>query len=77
MEEGHRAVKAKIKTINKKSTFNSILEDSMLSEKEKQLLQMHYIEQKGFDFIADELGYSTAGILRMHKRALQKIEELI
>lgn len=77
MEESHRRAKNKVKSINKRSTFNSILEDSMLSETEKELMKMYYIDQKSLDFIADELGYSKAGILKMHKRALKKIENLI
>lgn len=77
MEESHREAKNKVKSINKRSTFNSILEDSMLSESEKEMMKLYYIDQKSFDFIADELGYSKAGILKMHKRALKKIESLI
>ena len=73
----HMETKKKVKRINKKSTFNSILEDSMLDEKEKQMMRMHYIDGKSFDFIADTLGYSTAGILKMHNRVLHKIEELV
>lgn len=73
----HMETKKKVKRINKKSTFNSILEDSMLDEKEKQMMRMHYIEGNSFDFIADTLGYSKAGILKMHKRVLHKIEELV
>ena len=73
----HMVTKKRVKRINKKSTFNSILEESMLDEKEKQMMRMHYMEGKSFDFIADTLGYSKAGILKMHKRALGKIEKLV
>lgn len=73
----HMITKKKVKKINKKSTFNSILDDSMLDEREKEMMRMHYIEGKNFDFIADTLGYSKAGILKMHNRVLKKIEELI
>ena len=73
----HMATKKRVRKINKKSTFNSILDESMLDEKEKQMMRMHYMEGKSFDFIADTLGYSKAGILKMHKRVLHKIEELV
>ena len=33
----HMVTKKRVKKINKKSTFNSILEESMLDEKEKQM----------------------------------------
>ena len=73
----HMKVKKRVQKIDKRSTFNSILEDSMLSEKEKEMMKMYYIEKKSFDYIADEMGYSKAGILKMHKRALNKLENLI
>lgn len=73
----HMNTKNKVKRIDRKSTFNSILEDSMLNDLEKQLMTMYYIDGKNFDFIADTLGYSKAGILKMHKRALRKIENLL
>lgn len=72
----HMQIKRRVQKIDKRSTFNSILEDSMLDEKEKRLMQMHYIEGKSFDFIADTLGYSKAGIQKMHRRALNKVENL-
>lgn len=73
----HINIKHKVQSINKKSTFNEILEESMLDEKEKSLMRMYYVEKKDFDFIADTLGYSKAGILKMHKRILTKIESLL
>ena len=73
----HMEVKRRVKSINEKSTFNSILENSMLSEKEKTLMRMYYIDKYDFSFIADTLGYSKAGVLRMHKRILSKLESLL
>lgn len=73
----HMETKHKIQKINKKSTFMSIIEDSMLSDVEKKMVIMYYIEKKSFDFIADEIGYSKAGVLKMHKRVLNKLSDLI
>ena len=73
----HLEIKLKVKQIKRRSTFNEIIEDCMLSEKEKKMLKMYYIENKTLDYIADELGYSKAGIIKMHKRSLQKIESLL
>ena len=36
-----------------------------------------YIERKDMDYIADIMGYSKAGIIKMHKRCLNKIETLL
>lgn len=73
----HMTTKKKLKSIDRKSTFNSLLEDSMLDDKEKEMMKMHYIEGKSFDFIADSLGYSKAGILKIHKKALNKLVTLL
>lgn len=73
----HIEVRKKIKSIGKKATFNSILEESTLNDKEKHLMVMYYLEKKDFDYIADILGYSKAGIVKMHKRILKQLESLI
>ncbi len=73
----HMEIKHKVQSINKKSTFNELLEESMLDDKEKQFMTMYYVERKDFDYIADTLGYSRAGISKMHKRILKKIESLL
>ena len=49
----------------------------ILNEKEKEMLKLYYLDNKPINFIADELGYSEAGIKKMHKRALKKIESLL
>ena len=73
----HMSIKRKVRSIDRKSTFDSIIEDSRLDDKEKVLMQMYYIQGKSLDYIADTLGYSVSGIIKMHKRALKKIENLI
>ena len=54
----HIQIKHKIKSINRKSDFNSLLEESMLNETEKKMMRMYYEENKQIDYIADCLGYS-------------------
>lgn len=73
----HIETKHKIKSINRKTDFNNLLEESMLNDTEKQMMIKYYIENKNIDFIADELGYSSQGILKMHKRILNKLESLL
>ena len=69
----HLDIKHKVKQIKRRSTFNEIIEDCMLNEKEKQMLKMYYLENKTLDYIADEIGYSKSGIIKMHNRSLQKL----
>ena len=73
----HLQTKHKLQQIPSKMEFNSLLEECMLSDKEKLLMKMYYVERKDFDYIADELGYSKAGIIKMHQRILKRIEALI
>lgn len=72
----HVKIKHKIQTITK-TTFNEIMDEAMLSENEMHMMRMYYIEHKNLDYIADTLGYSRAGIIKMHQRILQKIESLL
>ena len=73
----HIEIKHKIQNINRKTEFNNLLDESMLSDREKQMMNLYYVEGKTIDYIADEMGYSPQGILRMHKRILKKLESLL
>ena len=73
----HIKTRGKLKQIPTKVEFYSLIENAMLSDKEKQLMCMYYVERKDFDFIADELGYSKAGVIKMHQRILKRIEALL
>ena len=73
----HIEIKHKVKNINRKADFNNLLEESMLSDTEKQMMYKFYVENKSIDIIADELGYTSNGIKKMHKRILNKLESLL
>lgn len=77
MNSVYRDIRRKIKNISSVNYFNTILDNTMLSEDEKTLLILHYKEQKTLCFIADEIGVSESTIKRMHKRVLEKISEII
>lgn len=72
----HVKVKHEVQKITK-TAFNEILDEAMLSENEKSMMRMYYIERKDLGYIADTLGYSKAGILKMHQRILKRIESLL
>jgi DNA-directed RNA polymerase specialized sigma subunit len=73
----HIKTRKKLQSIPTKLEFNTLLDSIVLSDKERQMMQLYYVERKDFDYIADELGYTKSGILRMHKRVLKRIEALI
>ena len=77
MNSVYRDVRQKMKNISSVNNFNTILNNTMLSEDEKKLLILHYKEQRTLCFIADEMGVSESTIKRMHKSVLKKISEII
>lgn len=60
-----------------KTAFNDILEEMLLSDKEKQMMQLFYLERKDLGYIADVMGYTKSGVSSMHKRVLRKIERML
>ena len=60
-----------------KTEFYELLDEAMLSDKERSMMEMYYVQRKDLGYVADVLGYSRAGILRMHRKVLEKIESLL
>lgn len=73
----HIELRRKVKNINRKTDFDSLINESMLNETEKLMMVMYYVDNKTIDYIADVLGYSPQGIIKMHKRILKKLESLL
>lgn len=73
----HMQAKNKIRKITVKTQFEEILEQAMLSEQEKELMRLYYIEKKSFAHIADGLGFSESGVIKKHKKILKIIANLI
>lgn len=71
------SMQRKLKDIPDLSTFEGLLEASTLSDLDKQILRMHYLEERDYAFIADSLGYSESGIKKRHKKALRKLSNII
>lgn len=53
------------------------LNKSMISDEEKELMRLHYIQKKDFRFIGDTLGYSEASIKAKHRKILKKLNKLL
>lgn len=72
----HIDTRKKLKEIADISSFTSLINSSTLSDTDKQILVLHYIEDKDFAYIGDMLGFSEPTIKRRHKQALKKISKL-
>lgn len=76
MDKGNASTRKKLKQISSVRDFESLIEQTMLSEEEKQILWLHYKEQKTMAFIADELGMSEITVKKKHSKMLMKIGKM-
>ena len=68
--------KKKLQQICSVEEFKQILDKTMLSEEERQILWLYYKDHKSLTYIADILGMSESAIKRKHKKLLMKIGKL-
>lgn len=76
MDKNNAKTRKKLKQISSVRDFESLIEQTMLSEEEKQILWLHYKEQKTMAFIADELGMSEIAVKKKHSKMLMKIGKM-
>lgn len=73
----HIRTRNKLKSICLVTTFEGLLSQCTLSDTDKEILRMHYLQEKDFRFIGDTLGFSEATIKQRHRKALKKLSALI
>lgn len=49
----------------------------MLDPDDRIMLQMYYLENKDFGFIADTLGFAKSTVIARHKKALKKLNKML
>lgn len=67
----HIDTRRKIQDISSVKTFEELLENCILTDEDKMLMRLHYLNGKDFRFIGDLLGFSESTIKRRHKKILQ------
>lgn len=73
----HIETRRKLKDVSLVSDFEELLALCTLSEEDKVILRLHYLEDKDFRYIGDMLGYSERTIKARHKRALKKLSDAL
>lgn len=73
----HIETRKKIRRIADVSSFNQLLEQSTLSDIDKRILNLHYIQDKDFRFIGDTLGFSESTIKKRHRKILAKLSRIL
>lgn len=72
----HIRTKHKIRMLTR-TELEKLLKAALLSENERRIIIMHYIEHKSLGYIADMLGYSYSAAKENHKNALKTISYLL
>lgn len=72
----HIDTRRKIQDISSVKTFEELLENCVLTDEDKMLMRLHYLNGKDFRFIGDSLGFSESTIKRRHKKILQKLNKM-
>lgn len=73
----HIKTRNKLKSIPKVSTFMELLDSCTLSDEDKEIIKLHYVQHKNLGYIADTLGYSESAIKKKHKKILCKISKIL
>lgn len=76
MDKGNARTRERLRQISSVKDFESLIEQTMLSDEEKKILWLHYKEQKTMSYIADELGMSEPTVKRKHSKMLMKIGKM-
>lgn len=66
----------KLKGIASITQFDALLDQSTLSDLDKEILRLHYLKEKDFRYIGDTLGYAEITIKKRHLKALKKLSGL-
>ena len=77
MTTEHVKTRRKLRKIADINEFNQLLGRCVLSDDEKALLKLHYINRKDFRYIGDVLGYAEVTIKTKHRKALRKISNIL
>ena len=59
-----------------KAELAELLDQLVLSEEERELMELLYVKRKPLTYIADIMGFSESGIKKMHCRIIKRMNNL-
>lgn len=77
MPSEHIKTRSKIKQIADIQTFTDLLDACTLSDEDKEIVKLHYLQGKDFRYIGDMLGFSESTIKKRHRKILQKLNKVL
>lgn len=69
--------KSYLKSLVTKEDLINLLNKLLLSDKERIVLEMIYLNHRSLSSIADDLGYSIQNIKVLHRKALLKVSSYV
>lgn len=76
MDQEKRETKHRLKQICSVEDLKHLLDATVLTDEEREIIWKVYKEGKPLDIVADEIGISRATASRKHSRALHKIGKM-
>lgn len=73
----HMKARQYLKSIGKASELQKILDEFILSDEDRLIMELCYIQRKPLDYIADVLGFSVSCVKKRHHRILCRISNYI
>lgn len=73
----HIETRTKLKEIVEIQTFSDLLDRCILSEEDRRIMELHYLQDKDLRYIADLLGYSEGTIKKRHRKVLKKLKKIL
>lgn len=69
----HIEIRKRLRNITSVIEFEKLLNSRMITDTDKKILKMHYIEDKTLSCIGDILGYSEDWIKKRHRYILRRL----
>ena len=73
----HIETRRKVKEISLVADFEALLARCMISDTDKEILRLHYINGKEFAMIGDMMGYTESAVKARHAKALRKLADAL
>jgi DNA-directed RNA polymerase specialized sigma subunit len=73
----HIKTRNKIKAISKIKTFNDLMDAIIISDEDRKIMELHYLQEKDFNYIADIMGYSEITVKKRHAKIIKRIGKIL
>lgn len=69
----HIEIRKRLRNITSVAEFEKLLNSRMITDTDKKILEMHYIDNKPLSYIGDMLGYSESYVKKRHRYILRRL----